>query len=62
MANNTKRLMMANFYAVANGREKGIFTSWEITKQQVHKFKSAKYKSFKSLDDAVKWFKQNFKG
>ena len=40
------------FYAVKNGREIGIFTSWDECKELVSGFSSAEYKSFSSLEDA----------
>jgi len=45
------------FYAVAAGRECGIFTDWLSTKRQVKGFGGAKYKSFSSRADAEKWLK-----
>ncbi|MFZ4543662.1 MAG: viroplasmin family protein [Saprospiraceae bacterium] len=38
----------SKFYVVWNGREKGIFSSWEACKRQVDGFEAAKYKSFES--------------
>lgn len=44
---------MANkYYAVKDGREKGIFTSWEECKKQVMGYKGAVYKSFPSKAEA----------
>ena len=44
---------MANkYYAVKEGREKGIFTSWEECKKQVMGYKGAVYKSFPSKTEA----------
>lgn len=40
------------YYAVKNGREVGIFNSWDECKKQVEGFSNAQYKSFKSLEDA----------
>ncbi len=37
---------------VWKGRETGIFTDWNTCKKQVEKFAGAKYKSFKTLEDA----------
>ena len=34
------------FYAVRNGRETGIYTSWEECRKQVEGFSGAEYKSF----------------
>jgi len=43
------------FYAVAVGRESGIFTDWATTERQVKGFPGAKYKSFSSQAVAEKW-------
>jgi ribonuclease HI len=40
------------FYVVWNGREKGIFTSWDDCKKQVDGFEGAKYKSYDSEKEA----------
>ena len=47
------------FYAVANGRQKGIFRTWEECKKQVHKYPQAKFKSFKLKKDAENYLKNN---
>jgi viroplasmin and RNaseH domain-containing protein len=44
--------MPTKFYAVAIGHKAGIYMSWEECKLQVHKFKGAIYKSFKTKDEA----------
>ena len=36
------------YYVVWVGRKPGIYTEWEECKEQVHKFKGARYKSFHS--------------
>jgi len=43
------------FYAVAVGREAGIYTNWEDCKTQIHNFKGAMFKSFKLKEDAEKF-------
>ena len=44
---------MANkFYVVWQGRETGIFTDWNTCKKQVDAFAGAKYKSFKTRQEA----------
>ena len=43
------------FYAVANGRKNGIYTSWPEAESQVKGFGGAKYKGFVSRRDAEKW-------
>ncbi len=43
------------FYAVAVGRECGIFTDWATTEKQVKGFPAAKFKSFPSEIQAEEW-------
>ncbi|CAG8505106.1 35514_t:CDS:1 [Gigaspora margarita] len=43
------------YYAVLNGRAKGIYKIWEEYKAQVSKFPNAKYKKFYNINEA-----QNF--
>ena len=43
------------FYAVAVGRQTGIFTDWTAAEKQVKGFPGARYKSFLSKADAEKW-------
>lgn len=43
------------FYAVAVGRESGIFTDWPTTETLVKGFPGAKYKSFPSQAAAERW-------
>ena len=45
--------MKIKFYAVANGRLKGIFTSWDACEKSVKGYKGAKFKSFKLHGDAL---------
>jgi ribonuclease HI len=40
------------FYAVANGRTKGIFTDWNSCLESVKGYKNALYKKFKSEEEA----------
>lgn len=44
------------FYAVRQGREKGVFTSWAECKNAIFGFSGAVYKSFESEVDARAWF------
>lgn len=44
-----------NFYAVKNGREKGIFDNWADCSKQIHGFSGAMYKGFKTLEDAEEY-------
>jgi ribonuclease HI len=46
---------MSKFYAVANGYKTGIFNSWDVAKSLVSGFSGAKYKSFKTLEEAQKY-------
>lgn len=47
----------SKFYAVREGREKGVFTSWAECKNAIFGFSGAVYKSFESEVEARKWFK-----
>ena len=40
------------FYAVAVGRKKGIYMRWCDCRDQIQRFKGAKYKKFDSKEDA----------
>ncbi len=40
------------YYAIAQGRKTGIFTSWSETEQQVRGFTNAIFKSFKTREEA----------
>ena len=40
------------YYAVKNGRKKGIYLSWEDCKEQVDGFDGAEYKSFSEIKEA----------
>ncbi len=44
------------FFVVWDGREPGIYTSWEECKKQVNEYPEAKYKSFSSELDAREAF------
>ena len=44
-----------SYYAVANGREKGIYLNWEECKKQIILFKNAKYKKFDSHKEAEQY-------
>lgn len=46
------------YYAVRKGKTPGIFLTWEDCKAQVHGFKGAEYKAFKSILDAEKYLLQ----
>lgn len=53
---NTKKQI---FYAVANGREIGIFKDWDSCKIQIDGYNSAKYKKFDSLQEARSYIELN---
>lgn len=48
-----------SFYAVANGKQNGIYQSWEDCKLQVIGFKGAIYKKFKTKQEAQNFIKEN---
>lgn len=48
------------FYAVWNGRQTGIFNTWEECKKQVEGFDGAQYKSFESKTEAENALKRNY--
>lgn len=43
-------------YVVFVGRNPGVYTSWEETKAQVHRFSGQNYKGFDSLEEAREAF------
>jgi len=43
------------FYAIAVGRQTGVFTDWASAEKQVKGFAGAKYKSFPSEQEARSW-------
>lgn len=51
--------MAKKFYVVWKGRETGIFTDWNTCKKQVDAFAGAKYKSFKTRQEAEAAFSGN---
>jgi ribonuclease HI len=50
---------MSKFYAVRKGIVNGIYTTWDEAKKQVHGFKGAEYKSFKTRQEAECYMNQN---
>ncbi len=46
---------MGKFYAVKNGKQTGIFMTWDECRAQVEGFSGAEYKSFKTRDEAVRY-------
>lgn len=47
------------YYVVKRGRKTGIFKSWIECEEQVKGFPNASFKSFKSIDEAKKYYKVN---
>ncbi|AFK03824.1 ribonuclease H-related protein [Emticicia oligotrophica DSM 17448] len=48
------------FYTVWEGRNKGVFDSWDECKKQVEGVQGAKYKAFDSKTEAVKALEENY--
>lgn len=44
---------MVKYYAVAEGRQPGVFESWSECQKQVHEFAGAKFKSFATNAEAM---------
>ncbi len=49
--------MAKKYYVVWEGREKGIFTDWNTCNKHIDKFAGARYKSFKTREEAESAFK-----
>ena len=49
--------MAQKYYVVWKGREKGVFHDWTTCKRHIDHFPGARYKSFKTLNDAEAAFK-----
>ncbi len=47
------------FYAVANGKNIGIFTSWNECCESVKGYKNAKYKKFDTREEAEEFILSN---
>ena len=56
---NTLRNMAPSYYAVAKGRNPGIYSTWDQCKTQVHQFSGPIYKKFNSQAEAENFIKQN---
>lgn len=48
------------FYVVWNGRQVGVFSSWDSCKMQIEGFKGAQYKSFPDRESAEEAFKSGY--
>ena len=51
--------MQKKYYAVKNGRNTGVFRSWEECRKSIDAFSGAVYKSFKTLAEANDYLNQN---
>ncbi len=49
--------MAKKYYVVWEGRETGIFTSWDTCKKHIDKFAGARYKSYKTREEAESAFR-----
>ena len=47
--------MAKKYYAVKEGRTRGIFEDWESCKQSVNGYSGAQYKSFPTREEAEKY-------
>jgi ribonuclease HI len=43
-------------YVVWEGKTPGVYETWEETKEQVHGYRGAKFKKFKTIEDAIAAF------
>ena len=48
-----------NYYAVAVGRQPGIYRTWPECKEMVHRYSGAIFKGFKTHQEAVEFFLVN---
>nr|ACO10969.1 Ribonuclease H1 [Caligus rogercresseyi] len=48
-----------SFYAVARGRQIGIYNSWSECRSQTHGFTNARFKKFSSYEEANNFVKEN---
>ena len=48
------------FYVVWDGAEDGVYTSWEACKEAVSGYSNAKYKAFKSEEEAEEAFEMGY--
>ena len=55
----TKTKKKSKFYAIANGRQTGIFNNWDDVEEKVINFADAQFKSFKSEQEAITWLDEN---
>jgi ribonuclease HI len=57
--NGASAVTTTKFYAVAVGRQTGVFRTWNECKNQVHQYSGAKFKSFSTLSEANTYLLQN---
>ena len=50
---------MVWFYAVAVGRQVGVYQTWEACKQQVDGYSNAKHKKFRTIEEANQFIAEN---
>ena len=50
------------YYAVSKGRERGIFKTWTECRLQIEGYSGAKYKKFRSLDEAYDFLGTEIRG
>lgn len=50
---------MAKYYAVARGRNPGVYDNWNDCKEQVDRFPNARHKRFNSLEEALDFIEEN---
>ncbi len=50
--------MKSKFYAVKNGRQCGLFYTWDDCLAQVKGFKGAEYKSFATRQEALAYLQE----
>ena len=47
--------MPKKIYAVRNGRQTGLFTTWAECQKQVTGYAGARFKGFTSAEEAIRW-------
>ena len=50
---------MSKFYAIRKGNKVGIVNTWKECQESTKGFKGAEFKSFTTLEDAIKYMKQD---
>jgi len=48
----------SRFYAVARGRQPGIFESWAEAEEQVKGYSDCRHKSFSTYEEAKEWLRE----